>query len=200
MTSVKKGLICESGQVLSALALILLRHSGRRFFSFALLFCGFAAGASFVVAHFAMSRRRAIDGGKVFGKFELELGMLWLAGKIGPLVIVVAMIVELLSAIFVADVAPAGRADGVVVLSKGGDTGAAPARSWISQQGFDRVAFKPIGFWQGGKFTESWIHAHEIDGAFADPAWPGDSWCDPNEGRTGGLLPEGKLPPVFLLA
>ena len=125
--------------------------------------------------------------------------MLGLGSQIGPFILVVVMIIELLCAIGVADVAPPVGADGVVVLTECRDADAGPAGSRIGQDGLDVVTLKPRWFLEGCQIAQGRIHTHEIDRAFANTAGLCHSWNNPNEGGTRGLLPQGELPPVFLL-
>ena len=48
--------------------------------------------------------------------------------------------------------------------------------------------------------AERRVDAHEIDGALADAAGLRHAGHDPDERGAGGLLPQGELPPVVLLA
>ncbi len=136
----------------------------------------------------------------MLAEFGLDLGVFGLGGEVRPFVFVVAVVVELLAAVGVTDVAPAVGADGVVVLTEGRDRRVRPCGFRICQQRADVESFDPRRLWHAGERTKRGIDAHEIHRLRAHATGLRCAGHHPHEGRTRGLLPQRELPPVLLLA
>ena len=98
------------------------------------------------------------------GRQSLYLcSILWVPGQVGPLVWIVAVIVEFLASSVVPDVAPPLGLYGVVVESESYQDRALPLLVRIFQKGYEALAIQAVPFWQAAQINERRIDVDQAD-------------------------------------
>jgi hypothetical protein len=168
----------EWGDSGARLLFLFIRGSGRRFGGFGV---GFGDGAVEI----------GDEGGVFGGRF--------FCNEVGPFVGVFLHVVEFFGAVVVLDVTVAIGAEGVVVLTVGGEGVVRPIGLGVLEEGDEGAAFE-IGI--GGEpaeVGEGGVDGEEFGGLGAAlvlrQAWHGD-----DEGDAGGAFPEGELGPAEFFA
>lgn len=110
--------------------------------------------------------------------------MLGLLRQVGEFIGIVAVIVEFLRAVGVADVAPVFGSDGVVLVVAGRDDGGLAWSQRGIELGLEAESFEMLVFGNTAEVDKGGVDVEEADGFGASVSWR-DAWTGKDHGGAG---------------